>query len=108
MSQSTVLTIDQVKQILTVLHDSIDEKGDNAALYTLEFAIQLFPSKGITKEESKTAIRKLKEGLASLQEDQLCVHQLKFDAYHESVADIIQLAQRKLTPPEQKVAQGNG
>ena len=108
MSQRQVNTVEQVKQVLTALHDSINEGADSSALYILQFGIELIPNEGINAEQAKTAVRKLKEALASLQDEQPCVYTLSFQGYQESVGKILRIAQDKLTPPEQKAAQPHG
>jgi len=108
MSQKQVNTVAQVKQVLTALHDSINEGGDASALYTLQFGIDLIPSEGVNAEEAKTLARKMREALASLQEDQLCVYSLQFNGYQESVGKILKIAQDKLTPAEEKAKAVNG
>lgn len=102
MNQKQVHTIAQVKQVLTALHDSINEGADAGALYTLQFGVDLVPIEGINAEEAKTITRKLREALASLQDDQLCVYALQFHGYQESVGKILKIAQDKLTPTEEK------
>lgn len=102
MSQKQVNTVDQVKQVLTALHDSINEGADSSALYTLQFGIDLIPNEGINAEQAKTLLRKVKEALGSLQDDQYCVYSLQFHGYQESVGKILKIAQDKLTPTEEK------
>lgn len=107
MSQKQVNTVAQVKQVLTALHDSINEGADSSALYTMQFGVDLVPIEGIDAEQAKTITRKLREALASLQDDQLCVYSLQFHGYQESVGKILKIAQDKLTPAEDKAKAAN-
>lgn len=104
MNPKQLNSVDQVKQVLNALHDSINEGGDSSALYTLQFGIELVPNEGVNAEQAKTAVRKIKEALAILNGEQLCVYTLGFQGYQESVTKILKIAQNKLTPPEQKAA----